>query len=158
MKARKPTLPSAGDFEVNNAENYVKRAQKFGQLRGYDDGSWPVVRDGTPEFSSWMEYFERIGHPHARPNSFARQRGVLTVPAFNPDEFEPGWMTRDREPFKTEPKSEHQRWLDSLTEDEKAESRARVQQMTDELKRVLARASLYGDSRHSADRYKKAAE
>jgi hypothetical protein len=158
MKARKPTGPTDGDFEINNAENYAKRAIAFGQRRGYDAGSWPVVRSGSFEFDAWLAYFEKLSHDHAKAGSFARQRGVLTVPSVSPDEFEPGWQARPREPARQEQRPDYRRELDMMSPEDREASRGRVAAMMASVKRLIAGAVLHGKSRHSADHYRDAAE
>lgn len=91
---------SGGTDDPITAENYVERARAFVRAKG-DDGEGFVIRayegergsleteePATPaQWSAWMAYFEakRIAY------RVARKRGMTTVPAEWPHQFDPGW-------------------------------------------------------------------
>lgn len=152
MKRGGADEPQAGDFEENNAENYAARAIAFGKRKGYQPGEWPVIRPGQPEWHEWFSYFERIGHDFAKPCSFASTLAVMTVPARSPDEFEPGWQSRDQAEFRTERRERHVKPLEMLTPEERAASRERVGKMLERVKREINLAALNADARRSRHR------
>ena len=83
------------DNPFSDAQSYEAKARAYCSRAGRQDGSHPVIEANTPEWSVWMEYFQHIGHPHAKSDSFANRRGRLTVPANTPDAFEPGWRASE---------------------------------------------------------------
>ena len=90
----KKSFPS-DDKPFSDAQSYEAKARAYCSRSGRQDGSHPVIEANTAEWSLWMEYFQHIGHSHAKPDSFANQRGRLTVPANTPDAFEPGWRASE---------------------------------------------------------------
>lgn len=150
----------ASDFEENNADNYVARAVAFGKRRGYQPGEWPIIRSGDHEWQEWFAYFECIGHPFAKPNSFASRRGVMTVPSRTPDEFEPGWRSRETTPFKSDKIERYVKPLEMLTPEEREASRERVAKMLERVKREIAQSALNADAKRNnyKRRYSEAAE
>jgi len=68
-------------------ETYEKRVKRV--YEGRED--LPVIQQGSEAWDNWMRYFEHIGHNHAKPNSFARLRGRITVPELDPERFDPGF-------------------------------------------------------------------
>lgn len=79
---------------VDGIETYEKRVHRL--YAGRDN--LPVIVKDTPEWSEWMKYFEHIGHDHAKPGSFAKIRGRLTVPELDPQRFDPGFHC-EQKPF-----------------------------------------------------------
>lgn len=90
----KKSFPSDGS-PFSDAQSYEAKARAYCSRSGRQDGSHPIIETNTPEWSLWMEYFQHIGHPHAKSDSFANRRGRLTVPANSPDAFEPGWRASE---------------------------------------------------------------
>jgi hypothetical protein len=96
MRALKNLKTRSGDENpFSDANSYEAKARAYCSRAGRQDGSHPVIEANTPEWSVWMEYFQHIGHPHAKSDSFANRRGRLTVPANTPDAFEPGWRASE---------------------------------------------------------------
>lgn len=161
MKRGAGDEPPAGDFEETNAENYAARAVAFGKRKGYAPTEWPVIRPEQPAWGEWFAYFERIGHPFAKQNSFASRQPVMTVPARTPDEFEPGWRSREPTPFASETVHRHIKPLEEMSPEERALSRDRVAKMLERVKREIARSALNADARRGngrRPRYGEAAE
>ena len=134
---------SPGNFEENNAGNYVERAISFGKRKGYAKDGWPVIRSGDDEWAQWMSYFYRIGHAFAKPGSFASRHGVMTVPSKSPDEFEPGWRSREQAEFESSKANNRPlRELDAMSDAERAASRERVGKLISSVKRSIAMSGL----------------
>ncbi len=92
MRALKNVKSHSGDEAVfSDAQSYVAKAKAYCARSGREDGNHTVILIGSHEWSEWMDYFSHIGHPHAKPHSFANSIGKMTVPARFPDQFEPGW-------------------------------------------------------------------
>lgn len=125
---------STGDTYSQNAIAYCQRS-----------GRPPlIIRKDQPEWPRWMQFFDHIGHNHARPNSYAHKAGSLTVPSRTPDEFEPGWASQEKADFQpiAPPQGSHQRWLDTLPDYEKDQSRKRIATLWADVRKSIAHASL----------------
>lgn len=124
----KKSFPSDGN-PFSDAQSYEAKARAYCSRSGRQDGSHPIIEANTPEWSIWMEYFEHIGHPHAKSDSFANRRGKLTVPANTPDAFEPGWRASESYDEKNPAISKPIEAGNYISPEQKAASRLRVEQM-----------------------------
>jgi hypothetical protein len=117
------------DNPFSDAQSYEAKARAYCSRAGRQDGSHPVIEANTPEWAIWMEYFEHIGHPHAKSDSFANRRGRLTVPANTPDAFEPGWRASDSYAEKNPVVSKPIQAENYVSPEQKAASRLRMNEM-----------------------------
>jgi hypothetical protein len=124
----KKSFPS-DDNPFSDAKSYEAKARAYCSRAGRQDGSHPIIEANTPEWSRWMEYFQHIGHPHAKPDSFANRRGRLTVPANTPDAFEPGWQASDSFDEKNPVVSKPTQTQAYVSPEQKAASRLRMDEM-----------------------------
>jgi hypothetical protein len=136
--------PTAGGT-MSDANSYVKNAKGYCERSGRADGSHPVITRGTYDWSLWMAYFQHIGHPHAKPHSYANSVGKLTVPAKTPDEFEPGWRASDAVVVEKTRSIAHQRADNGISDQEKAAAKQRANDIVDKLKREIASTVLAND-------------
>ena len=155
---KKPTTRSASP-DLSNAETYAANAIAYCKRSGRENGSNPVITKGTSQWPLWMRYFEHIGHPHAKPNSFANSVGRLTVPANSPDEFEPGWLASEppsvaikAAPKKTVHANDH------LSDAEKAAAKVRADDLVAKLKQEIASTALASEMKTTRRNYSEAAE
>ena len=154
---KKPSLRS-GSAGLSNAETYAANAMAYCKRSGRENGAHPVITKGTSQWHLWMRYFEHIGHPHAKPNSFANMSGRLTVPANSPDEFEPGWLASEPPSvaIKAAPKQTvHAN--DHLSASEKAAAKVRANDLVAKLKQQIASATLSSNMKTRRN-YSEAAE
>jgi hypothetical protein len=117
------------DNPFSDAQSYEAKARAYCSRAGRQDGSHPVIEANTPEWAIWMEYFQHIGHPHAKSDSFANRRGRLTVPANTPDAFEPGWRASDSFEEKNPVVSKPIQTETYVSPEQKAASRLRMDEM-----------------------------
>jgi len=117
------------DNPFSDAQSYEAKARAYCSRAGRQDGSHPVIEANTPEWALWMEYFQHIGHPHAKSESFANRRGRLTVPANTPDAFEPGWRASDSFEEKNPAVSKPIQAANYVSPEQKAASRLRMNEM-----------------------------
>jgi hypothetical protein len=100
-----------GDGPIT-ANNYVERARAFIKAKGEEAegfviraylgerGSLETKDASTPrEWAAWMNYFEAKGIKHA----FAVHRGMTTVPAQWPEEFDLQWLGHRPAPIEPPP-------------------------------------------------------
>ena len=112
--------------ELSNAQTYAANAIAYCRRSGRANGVHPVIQQGSAEWSRWMQYFDHIGHEHAKPNSFAQRIGRLTVPSKTPDEFEPGWQAAPAPDALLPPSpKKHTHANDAMSVVERAAARAR---------------------------------
>lgn len=140
MKINKRSSISAGEG-LSTSETYSQNAIAYCQRSGRAP---LVIRNDQAEWSRWMQFFDHIGHNHARLNSYAQKAGSLTVPCRTPDEFEPGWASQEKVDFQpiAPPQGSHQRWLDTLPDFEKDESRKRIAALWADVRKSIAHATL----------------
>lgn len=124
----KKSFPSDGN-PFSDAQSYEAKARAYCSRNGRQDGSHPVIEANTPEWSMWMEYYQHIGHPHAKSDSFANRRGRLTVPANTPDAFEPGWRASESFDEKNPVVSKPVVAEKLISREELAASRLRIEEM-----------------------------
>lgn len=124
----KKSFPSEGN-PFSDAQSYEAKARAYCSRAGRQDGSHPVIVANTPEWSLWMEYYQHIGHPHAKSDSFANRRGRLTVPANTPDAFEPGWRASESYDEKNPVVSKPVVAEKYISREELAASRLRIEEM-----------------------------
>ena len=124
----KKSFPSDGN-PFSDAQSYEAKARAYCSRAGRQDGSHPVIEANTPEWSMWMEYYQHIGHPHAKSDSFANRRGRLTVPANTPDAFEPGWRASESFDEKNPVVSKPVVAEKLISREELAASRLRIEEM-----------------------------
>ena len=124
----KKSFPSDGN-PFSDAQSYEAKARAYCSRAGRQDGSHPVIEANTPEWSLWMEYYQHIGHPHAKSDSFANRRGRLTVPANTPDAFEPGWRASESFDEKNPVVSKPVVAEKLISREELAASRLRIEEM-----------------------------
>jgi hypothetical protein len=117
------------DSPFSDAQSYEAKARAYCSRAGRQDGSHSVIEANTPEWAIWMEYFQHIGHPHAKSDSFANRRGRLTVPANTPDAFEPGWRASDSFEEKNPVVSKPVVAEKYISREEIAASRLRIEEM-----------------------------
>jgi hypothetical protein len=130
MRALKNLKARSGDENpFSDAQSYEVKARAYCSRAGRQDGSHPVIEANTPEWALWMEYFQHIGHPHAKSDSFANRRGRLTVPANTPDAFEPGWRASDSFEEKNPAVSKPIQAANYVSPEQKAASRFRIEEM-----------------------------
>lgn len=124
----KKSFPSDGN-PFSDAQSYEAKARAYCSRAGRQDGSHPVIEANTHEWSLWMEYYQHIGHPHAKSDSFANRRGRLTVPANTPDAFEPGWRASESFDEKNPVVSKPVVAEKLISREELAASRLRIEEM-----------------------------
>lgn len=113
----------------SDANTYEAKAREYCQRSGREDGTHIVIVAGTREWALWMEYFTHIGHSHAKKNSFANNRGRLTVPASTPDAFEPGWKAGESYAEKHSFVSQKIQLNNQISPEEKTSMRLRMNEM-----------------------------
>jgi len=153
------SFQSSGGDPFSDATTYEEKAKAYCQRSGRDDGSHPVIVAGSHEWALWMAYFEHIGHSHAKPNSFANQRGRLTVPANTPDAFEPGWRASESYADKNPPMRKLEAPEAYVSPEQKAAMRERMNAMYQSFKSGAGPSSSNGGARdkRDAEREKQAA-
>ena len=157
MKINKRSSISSAEG-LSTSETYSQNAIAYCQRSGR---SPLIIRKDQPEWSRWMQFFDHIGHNHAKPNSYAQKAGSLTVPCQSPDQFEPGWASAEKADFQpiTPPQGTHQRWLDTLSDYQKDESRKRIAALWADVKKSIAHVSLQQKYGSKADyTFREAAE
>lgn len=144
---------SAGNGEnpFSDASSYEEKARAYCVRSGRQDGSHPVIVAGTREWALWMEYFDHIGHSHAKPNSYANSKGRLTVPANTPDAFEPGWRASDSFADKNSPVSKSVDLKPYVSPEEKAASKDRVAAMYQSFRSGVDPSAIKGSARDRRD-------
>lgn len=76
----------------------------------------------------------------------------MTVPCMWPEEFEPGWRSRDFAAFKSEKIERRVNPLEMLTPEEREASRERVKNMLERVKREIASSALNAGVRQASRR------
>lgn len=140
MKINKRSSVSAGEG-LSTSETYSQNAIAYCQRSGRAP---LVIRNDQAEWSRWMQFLDHIGHNHARPNSYAQKAGSLTVPCQSPDQFEPGWASQEKAEFQpfAPPQANHQRWLDTIPDYERDESRKRMAALWADVRKSIAHVTL----------------